>query len=783
MCPWWVGEWVGSRAIARLAFVSGLVLALAAPPVFAQLGPAEGPLPSLDEDPEPPPLDEPRQIGQPLPPRATEITFDLPIEGGGRVSGTAGALEFQRDDYVLATEGVRLEYQNVTIQAEWMAVDLTGKKVTAEHNVILDEGPRRLAGETLEWDLDTQTGTLFEATGFVDPDIYFRGSEVSKVDEDTYTVRHAMFTSCDDEVPKWSFRAGKTRLTIDGYARASNVNMRAKKVPFLYFPWMMYPVKAKRTSGVLVPNVGFSQDRGSYLGLAYYQTMGDRFDDTVFVDLWVEDYVAVGNEFRYAPTYGTSGIFTTYAVDDPIEDELRWKLLWNHESRGLPGGFRGIVKIAEYSDFNWFRDFERNFNLRSSSSIYSSGYLSGNWGSSSLNILTDRRETFSGANNSQVNTQLPEVEYRLRQTQIGRLPLYFQLQNTTSYLERQRTGQEDREYGRIDLFPTLTIPIRSLTWLEMSLEGGARTTWYEKSIDPETGELTGSSITRTLTSARAEIVGPSFSRVYNKAAGPFGKFMHVVEPRWTYFFASEYDDQNLIPGFDEIDPINPTNRGAFQFINRLMAKPREGRKGNAREIMSMELRQDYSFDADKPLQRSRDGEMTKQESPIAFRFRFNPSRYTSLQSQATYNTIYYQLNNMSVTGSTNKDRFDLGLTWYMNFDNETGETLGNQVRFATAFDIVRRRLNFAASVSLDLGPKGMSDRETLQQQRYILSYTGQCYGLRFEMTEYNFDGDPQRDFRFAFSLKNVGTFLDLTAGDSTYRRGGGFSGGSSFGGL
>ena len=80
-------------------------------------------------------------------------------------------------------------------------------------------------------------------------------------------------------------------------------------------------------------------------------------------------------------------------------------------------------------------------------------------------------------------------------------------------------------------------------------------------------------------------------------------------------------------------------------------------------------------------------------------------------------------------------------------------------------------------------PKGGSDRDTLQQQRYILQYNAQCYGLRFEVSEFRFSAEPQRDFRFAFTLKNVGTFLDLTAGDSQYRRGSGFSGGRSFSGL
>jgi len=58
----------------------------------------------------------------------------------------------------------------------------------------------------------------------------------------------------------------------------------------------------------------------------------------------------------------------------------------------------------------------------------------------------------------------------------------------------------------------------------------------------------------------------------------------------------------------------------------------------------------------------------------------------------------------------------------------------------------------------------------LQQQRYILNWTSQCYGIRLELRDFR-AGEGTRvrdkDFRFSLSLKNVGTFLDLTSRSSS----------------
>lgn len=769
------------------ALLVGLWLAA---PLIAQEGQSqpterEGAPGDVPEDAETP-AEEPSSIPEtPEPADRIEYRLPLPAErGGGSVIGSADSLEFVRETYAVLEGSVEAQYRNQTIRAERVEVDLETMVVTAIGNVILDEGPNRLAGESMVWDLETNTGTLSEASGYMAPDMYFRGETVERTGEDVYSISGGRFTSCPGESPLWSFGVGRARVRLEGYARARNVTMRAKKMPFLYVPYILYPAKRERTSGMMMPNFGYSENKGNTLGLAYFQTLGRSYDTTFFLDLFTKDFVAAGNEIRYAPSQGTNGQIQSYFVDDPDSEDVRWRVTWNHLSQNLPGGLRAAINYTDFSDFQFFRDFERDLNRITIRTLYSAAYLAGSWGPHSMNLYVDDREVLSrGGQSNLTQNQLPEFEYRLRQTQLGGLPLYFQLSSGLHYFNIQRKPELDNQYGRGYLFPALTLPFGSLPWLNVNLNATGRYTYWTDSVDPTgtTSDLTGESLDRFIPSYGAQIVGPSFSRVFDRPAGSFSKFKHVIEPRWSYSFADEFEDQDQVPLFDEIDRVRGIHLGSFSFVNKLIAKPEEDPDNPyasaAREIMSLEIAQSYSFDEEQPLQISSDGTQVEQASPIFVRYRLNPSSATSLQTSSTYSTIYSRFLQHSLSGrfyfgrplgsgpasvnpfSQGLGRHNIGLSWGLRHDPETGDTRSNQVGLASGFNFGRYLLQ--ASFNFDFGPKGGSDRPTVQQQRYFLQRTGKCTTWLIELREYQNATFENRDVRFSISLKNIGTFLDL----------------------
>lgn len=694
------------------------------------------------------------------------IDFDLKFptdKGGGATSGSAESLEYQREDYAVLSGEVHLRYQDIEIQADTAEIDLTSKKVLALGNVVLDQGPRRLSGKSLEFDLSTKTGTMAEAQAAVTPDYYFSGERIAKIGEATYRVENGVFTSCSQKVPDWSFKVKRATIEIEGYAHVTSATMRTKKLPVFYTPYLVWPVKRERSSGLLVPNIGYSERRGSLLGLAYFLELGRSYDMTFHVDPYSKGFLGLGNEFRYRPSEGTRGDFQGYAVRDPDalpgENEWRWKIDWNHEMNQLPGGLRAVVAYQDFSDFNFFRDFERDFDRNSLRFQDSRAFVAGNWGPQALNVLVNDRKTFVGGGQFVTQRKLPEIDYSLRSTRIGKLPLYLQAQNSISYLDLERPGSYSGKYGRVDLFPQLTIPVRAFPWLSLSATVGDRITWYGDTVDPLTQRFTGKTEQRNLTSASGLIVGPSFSKIFNAKIGSLTKFKHVIEPRITYTYFGDYDNTAVIPLFDEVDSSFSQNVGRVALVNRVLGKSDDPKDGGAREVFYLEIAQAFSLDDKQPLQISPTDPLRVQttDGPIEALLRLNPAKGLTAKVDVSYNTLFHQLESRSFTGGIDwKGNNSVDLTWFTRYLAESGETLGDQVRLTTGLNIIPRRLRLEAQVAYDL------DRADLQQQRYAFNWTSQCWGLRLEVRDYSVGDLTNRDYRLSISLKNVGTFLDLT---------------------
>jgi LPS-assembly protein len=697
-------------------------------------------------------------------------------EGGGTVTGTTGELTYEGSLAVLSG-GVELFYEDLKVQAERIQFDLDTEQLEADGGVVFDQGPRRLAGATLSYNMESELGSVTEVTGQVTNDYYFRGSRVEKTGPDTYLIEDGVFTSCSPDDPPWSFRFKRVVVRVDGFARARSTTFRANGVPIVYLPYILWPVREARTSGLLVPKPGYSSHRGFSLGLAYFQALGRSFDTTLQLDLFTGgapegalgtgSYLGFGNEWRWRPSEHTDGRFEGYVIRDPDEDEVRWRVNLDHEARNLPFGFRGVVSIEDASDFDFFRDFERRGDRNSIRQLYSRGFLTKNWSAHSLNVLFDNRETFISDDRLVELRQLPEVEYRLRSTRLGRSPLYLAIRSSANLLDVERSPRLDASYGRADLLPELTLPVRSKPWLALSLTAGGRVTWWgdslltseEKQVDPGESDFRGEALTRFVPTLAAEVVGPSFSRIYNGGGEHFSKLKHVVEPRFDYRFFDEFDEFERVPLFDEIDSIPGANVGRVSLVNRLLAKPVDDDAGGAREILSLELFRDYSFDEEQPLQFSSDRTITSSLGPLGTLLRFSPSQTTNVRAEVTYNTLFSGLDGTSLSSTfalPGNNR--IGILWSTRRQSEFDVTRTHQIRLSSQIGLVPRKLQLVSAVNYDI------QRSLLQLQRHILTWQGSCYSLALEYGDFLNDDRRDREYRFLVTLKNVGTFLDITGG-------------------
>src|SRR5439155_7546328 len=263
-------------------------------------------------------------------------------------------------------------------------------------------------------------------------------------------------------------------------------------------------------------------------------------------------------------------------------------------------------------------------------------------------------------------------------------------------------------YYRGDVFPTVSMQVPSPAWLSIKPQISARETYYSASLLPTTNPTTtqttavDQSLTRSYVQGQVEIVGPSFSKIYNESIGNFTRFKHVIEPRFRYVYTTNVTGtQQEIIRFDTVDtpflPVVP-NSVEYSLTQRLIGKEKDG--GSAREVLSFSLRQSVSLS--KPFTSSTGGNLPgtttapgeNKFTPLLASLHVNPYQSLTFDTSATFGNVSHQLDQLSI--ATNlvgagklSDKY-LTFSWFSSFQQpgQPATTANSQIRLNTGSSLL-----------------------------------------------------------------------------------------------
>ena len=717
-----------------------------------------------------------------------QIKFKTPEKGGEVRLYTKNPVHFEKDQFWEGSEEVVIEYQDLKITADAARYDFPTKTAVLTGHVVIDQGPTRMSGSRGTFHLDTKTGVLEDATADLPPTFHIVGSTIEKIGPATYRIKDGVFTACEMPDPDWSFTLAEATVTLDDYARMKHVAFRAGHVPLLYSPYLIWPTKEDRASGMLVPGIGYSNQRGFFLGLSYFWVTGRPTDQTIHLDAYTDGSVGGGLESRWRPTDESAGLFQGYVIRDqnatvcvPLSEippdggngvcflpngqpgvytdqpATRWKLRLDHVADDLPFGFRGVLSIRDYSDQQYLQDYERSFALNSARQIVSRGFLSKNFGADSLNVRFERSETFYSS--TVIQERFPTVEFFHRTAQIGHSGLYLSLLSSLSglYMNRGRDFTKGT-YGRFDAYPIFSFPFKEIPWLSLTARAGGRVTQYTDSVLVPGGKFTGEAFTRSYAEGGVSFVGPSFSRIYDTSIGSWDKFKHIIEPRVDYQYVSDVDNPDHIPAFDEVDNALGRNQIRYAIVNRLLART-EGVKGSAEEIASLEIAQTYAFDFPQTLVPVPPTFEQRKTGPYEALLRISRPGLLHVDGRLAYDPYANQLTTASVTAGATWGSNYLNASWFgarpvvdnpipgFNFNSD-------QLRVSGGVDL-GKYFRFDGAVAYD------ATANTWQEDRGLLTYKGSCYTVFLEIRQLRLPPAPRNDYRLVVNLKDIGTILDV----------------------
>ena len=601
---------------------------------------------------------------------------------------------------------VQIIYQDIDIRCDVADWNRATGEVVARGNVILDRGPSRFTADEARFNIQTKTGTFFNATAFIDPMYTFTGREIEKLDETHYRIDHATFTTCaTDGRPPWSFHVRKAKVEQEGLGRFSSSAMKVRGVPVFYMPYMVWPIKQERAAGLLFPRFGYSNTRGFNFGLPLFIPIGRSYDTTIFADYYAKGYFGLGNNWRWAPVTGARGDFNLYAIWDRENEEAQWKMFGRHAQENFLG-FRLLAQVENLSNIDFWQEFDRSFAANTRRDLYSFAFLTRSFGPYSLNLRTDHRQTFL-TTQEVILTQLPEVEVRSGSTAIGGSPVYLNLRSSLNDYTADRGNDLVGDYGRADLFPQFSYTLPGPPWLSVTPRLGGRFTYYTDQYTEDRREFAGEPISRVYATGAVDIVGPSLSRVFKGGFGAYGKIKHLIEPRFEYRYLTTTTDVTRIPIFDEVDSTpQDANLVNFVLANRLLGRARDG--VGTRELGSLELIQAYSFDA--PLNRG-DGVNTSQLGPLGMAVRLTPTQGTGFDARLSYDLLYKNLRSTSLAAS-----------------------------LQIAYDIVS---------------------DSIGDQRYQINYQGSCWNISAQYRDTRIGAFPTREILLVIGLKGVGALPEI----------------------
>lgn len=564
-----------------------------------------------------------------LPSHCQEI-LDQATENGQKWRVKADSIKYDSNTSNYTASGnVEIVRDQMRLTADHVMLDRKDMTATATGSVTLVSEGDRMSGSSLELDLEKETGTLFEGRVFTTENNFrIRGSRIEKTGENTYHITEGSLTSCEGLYPDWQITGKQVDVTIEGYGYATHAAFWAKRLPMIYVPWFMFPVKLQRQTGLLMPQAGYSSRKGAEYAQPFFWAISDNSDATFYYHHMQKRGEKLGVEYRYMLSENSKGTlladgFRDSKVDDGSEDATDD---WGYDDDNVlrPNDDRywirmkadqelfrdttGHLDLDIVSDQDYLREFSDGYMGHESTDDYFGSEfgrdiddendpvrtnrlnINRTWSYQSVNAdlvwydnvikrrLKDKDDTLQ---------QMPRVQYSaLKQPVLDDITpdlLFGSLDSGYTYFYR-RDEPADTSKGhtghRLDMHPRVYLPLRAGRFISFEPSFGFRhTAWYIDADRDFHGQGRDRYLHRELFDIEADLT-TDINRVFSVDTGRVEKIKHVVIPRLNYGFIPE-TDQSEFPKFDQTDRIDAQNRISLSFTHLFTSKAsKPGNKGD-----------------------------------------------------------------------------------------------------------------------------------------------------------------------------------------------------------
>lgn len=260
----------------------------------------------------------------------------LQLQIGDEINIYANKVFRRSNDNIFEAVGnTVITHKDETLYGHAASMDLKKGQVEVSGNVRYFAKDINIYGSRMAYEMKNKTLLINNARLYTQ---YYSivARKIEKLSADYYEAHEAEFTTCKDCPESWTIYGDKVQYTVNQYVHVRHALLRVNGADLMYFPYIVFPVKKDRESGVLFPKVA-TEDSGWIFGIPFYWAI-NRSSDATLIPYYRTERGA-GAELEYRKTINNFSQF-------------EWSTRWYNDEV-----YRPLKNNEDRSDKPYIRNF------------------------------------------------------------------------------------------------------------------------------------------------------------------------------------------------------------------------------------------------------------------------------------------------------------------------------------------------------------------------------------------------------------------------------------------
>lgn len=200
-----------------------------------------------------------------------------------------------------AVGNVVITHLNSSIYGEKATVNFSKGITEVEGNVRYVAPELNMYGSKMVYSFQNQTVDLVNAR-IQTENFAVVGKKISQLRRNFIYAEDAEYSTCKDCPESWSILGKYVEITVGEYVRLKHAFIKVNGVVVMYVPYIIFPIKKERETGLLFPSFGLNYSEGVRFQQPFYWAISDFNDMTITPSVFGKR--GFGNEFQFRQSLG-----------------------------------------------------------------------------------------------------------------------------------------------------------------------------------------------------------------------------------------------------------------------------------------------------------------------------------------------------------------------------------------------------------------------------------------------------------------------------------------------